>query len=179
MNNIITCKVLDLEDLNSRFLSEFNRHQVTEQVWFQDQDEYKLKLDHFIDEWDDDKKAIVIEDLRRCVSQGGKVIGAYEKDGLAGFANIEGLLFGSKKDYVELPYIHVSYERRGSGIGKKLFIECCKEAKKLGAKKLYIAAHPSVESQAFYKAMGCKSAVEINQHIFEKEPLDLQLEILV
>ena len=79
-------------------------------------------------------------------------------------------------DYVELPYIHVSRELRGSGIGKRLFEICCKEAKLLGAKKLYIAAHPSVETQRFYKHRGCTLASEINTVIFNKEPLDLQME---
>lgn len=179
MKNKITCRLLELADLNHNFLAEFNRYQVTDQVWFKENNQYKIKSDHFIDEWNDDKKALVIEDLRKCLSNGGIVIGSYDEDGLAGFANIESLLFGSKKEYAELPYIHVSSELRCSGIGRELFMKCCKEAKKLGAVKLYIAAHPSIESQGFYKAMGCKHAVEINESILEREPLDLQLEKLL
>jgi GNAT superfamily N-acetyltransferase len=176
MKSKIICKVLELSDFNGSFLTKFNRFQVTDKVWFRENNLYKVKSDHFIDEWDDDKKALVIEDLCQCLNYGGKVLAAYDEDGLAGFANVNGLLFGSKKEYVELPYIHVSSERRGSGIGKKLFNKCCEEAKKLGAVKLYIAAHPSVESQGFYKSMGCHYAVEINEIILKREPLDLQLE---
>jgi GNAT superfamily N-acetyltransferase len=176
MNNKITCRVLEISDLNNNFLKDFNRYQVTNQVWFTEDNEYKMKSDHFIDDWDDEKKAQVIRDLRNCIARGGRVIGAFDEEGLAGFANIEGCLFGTIKDYIELPYIHISSERRGSGIGKKLFKRCCDEAKKLGADKLYIAAHPSIESQGFYTAMGCTHAVEINKSILEREPLDLQLE---
>lgn len=176
MQKTIICKVLSLNDLTDTFLSEFNRYQVTNQVLFKENHQYKMKSDHFIDDWDDNKKAQVIQDLRICIDQGGSAIGAFDEAGLAGFANIDGCFFGLKMQYLELPYIHISSERRGSGIGKILFKKCCEEAKKLGAGKLYIAAHPSVESQEFYKAMGCDEAVEINDVILSREPLDIQLE---
>lgn len=118
----------------------------------------------------------VIRLLRACIKAGGSVIGVYRERELIAFANVENEKFGTYSDYVELPYIHVSREVRGSGIGKKLFEICCEEAKLLGAKKLYVAAHPSVETQHFYKKMGCTLASEINPTIFNKEPLDLQME---
>ena len=52
----------------------------------------------------------------------------------------------------------------------------CLWAKAKGAKKLYISAHSSVESQAFYKAIGCREAEEYSQPHVEKEPCDCQLE---
>ncbi|MCM3719558.1 GNAT family N-acetyltransferase [Fictibacillus phosphorivorans] len=176
MESKIIIKSLGLEDLKDTFLKDFKRYQVTHKVLFMEDDQYKVKSDHFVDDWDDVKKAQVLSDLRTCLLKGGKVIGAFISEELAGFANIESSLFGSKKEYVELPYIHVSSDRRGYGIGKKMFNKCCEEAKRLGAAKLYIAAHPSVESQGFYEAVGCKKAVEINDEIKAREPLDIQLE---
>lgn len=75
--------------------------------------------------------------------------------------------------FTELPYIHVSQEYRRKGIGKTLFSMCCDLAKQMNASKLYIAAHSSVESQSFYRALGCILAKEINDDILAKEPLDL------
>ncbi len=49
-------------------------------------------------------------------------------------------------------------------------------AKAMGAEKLYISAHSSKESQAFYKAVGCVEAEEYNPASVEKEPCDCQLE---
>ena len=49
-------------------------------------------------------------------------------------------------------------------------------AKKKGAGKLYISAHSSVESQAFYRAMGCMEAEVYNSKHVEEEPCDCQLE---
>jgi N-acetylglutamate synthase-like GNAT family acetyltransferase len=172
----IIYQVLRAEDLTPHFLQDFNRHQVTNRVWYEDNGNLVQKEDHFIDDWDEEKKAEIIQSLIKCVNDNGKVIGAYESGRLAGFANVEAKLFGARNEYAELPYIHVSNEKRGCGIGKKLFQMCCSEAQKLGARKLYIAAHPSIESQAFYKKAGCTLAEEINEAIFAKEPLDLQLE---
>ena len=65
---------------------------------------------------------------------------------------------------------------RGTGIGKKLFNAAKDWANKHGAKKLYISAHSAVETQAFYKAMGCTEAQVYNQKHTEAEPFDCQLE---
>ncbi len=176
MESKISYKVLELTDISDGLLNSFHRYQETKNVWYLEEDEFNTKEDYFIDDWSDDNKKLVIQDLRLCAANGGFVAGAYEGKELVGFASVESERFGSKHQYVELPYIHVSSEVRGLGIGKKLFEICCRESKRLGAVKLYIAAHPSIESQAFYKAAGCKRAVEINDDILKREPLDIQLE---
>lgn len=85
----------------------------------------------------------------------------------------------SRGQYLELSGIHVSADHRGNGIGRKL-MDCAKTwAKAQGAEKLYISAHSSVESQAFYKAMGCTEAEEYSRVHAEKEPCDCQLEVLI
>lgn len=59
------------------------------------------------------------------------------------------------------------------------FYQACREAKWLGADKLYISAHFSKESQAAYKALGCVHAKEINPKLSEKEPCDVQFEYVL
>lgn len=174
-NNIIF-RELDLRDLHSSLLKKFSRYQETKRVWFQEDYQYKTKEDHFIEQWDDEKKAMVICDLQNCIKCGGIVVGAFVGSDLVGFASVEGKVFGSDNEYLELSYIHVSNEHRNMGIGKRIFEECSVRAKEKGATKLYIAAHPSEETQHFYRSVGCRFAVEVNQSIFAKEPLDIQLE---
>lgn len=172
----LTYRELDFHSLNANLLGNFNRFQETKRVWFKENDQYKLKDDTFLDHWNDEKKKEIIQSLINCVELGGIAVGAFNNNQLVGFANVESELFGNKKEYVELPFIHVSNEARGSGIGKKIFALCCEKAKRLGAKKLYIAAHPSEETQHFYKAVGCEYAAEVNQKILDRESLDIQLE---
>ncbi|KZE63756.1 hypothetical protein AWM68_11620 [Fictibacillus phosphorivorans] len=172
----ILYKILKRTDLTEDLLDNFSRYQETKKVWYLEDGEFKTKDDSFIDDWSAAKKKLVIEELMLCVTNNGIVAGAYKGMKLVGFASVESERFGSNHQYVELPYIHVSSEARGLGVGKMLFEICCKESKKLGAAKLYIAAHPSIESQAFYEAVGCKQAEEINMEIVKREPLDIQLE---
>ena len=52
-------------------------------------------------------------------------------------------------------------------------------AKEHAAEKLYISDHSAVESQAFYRSMGCVEAKEHNRAHVEKEPWDCQLECVL
>lgn len=176
MSDIIV-RLLDTSDLHEDALKFFNRHQVTNRVRYKDSDTYLYKDDYFVDDWDEQKKQKVVSELLQCIATEGIVTGAYHKDRLIGFANVEGKLFGRNNEYLELPYIHLSKEYRGMGIGRRLFSLCCEKAKEKGAGKLYIAAHPSEESQQFYIRMGCVPAIEVNEDILAREPLDIQLEI--
>ena len=177
MDRIIDYREMTLPDLHRGLLSDFLRFQETYKVWYKTDVGYSVKDDHFIDYWDEEKKGEVIEDLRRCLHNGGAVFGAWDGRNLVGFAAIEGRLFGSECQYVELSYIHVSTQQRGYGIGRELFRFCRAAAKRMGAAKIYIAAHPSIESQKFYKKMGCTYALEVNEEIYIKEPLDIQMEL--
>ena len=85
-------------------------------------------------------------------------------------------LFGGEHRYLDLSSLHVSEEVRGCGIGTALFNEARDWAGEHGAKKLYISAHSSVESQAFYRRMGCVEAAWQHPEHVAKEPFDCQLE---
>lgn len=73
-------------------------------------------------------------------------------------------------------YLYVSRDMRGRGIGRRLFETAKEYARKIGTEKLYISAHSAVETQAFYKAVGCVEASEYQKKHVEKEPFDCQLE---
>ena len=75
--------------------------------------------------------------------------------------------------------MQVSTEYRNKGIGKQLFKLIADSARQLGAKKIYISAHSSEESQAFYRAVGSVDAVEINQVIARNDPFDCQMEYVL
>ncbi len=80
---------------------------------------------------------------------------------------------------MEMSFMHISKEYRHKGLGQKLFNFACKSALALGATKLYIGSHPAYETQLFYNKMGCVDAIEINQEIYNREPLDRQLEYVL
>ena len=105
--------------------------------------------------------------------------GFFLDNALKGFVSVESSLFGNTEKYLDLTSLHVSADLRGNGIGKALFLKAGRWAKAHGAKKLYISAHSAVETQAFYRSMGCVEAQEYNRQHVEAEPFDCQLEYLI
>ena len=52
-------------------------------------------------------------------------------------------------------------------------------AKSWQADKIHLCAGSAEETIAFYHAMGCSEALEINQALFEADQRDLQLEYVI
>lgn len=165
------------QELDIALFSDFHRHQQVHRCWRKINGQWTVIENPFTEDWGETEYRFLVECLKKTIAAGGVVYGAFLDGRLKGFASVENTFFGSQKQYLELSSIHVSEECRGSGIGRKLMEAAKGWAKGHGAQKLYISAHSSVESQAFYRAMGCREAEEYNQAIAAKEPCDCQLEL--
>ena len=130
----------------------------------------------FIDDWDENDYKFLIKCLQSTVRTGGAVFGAFLGGELKGFASVEAMPLGSRGQYRDLTSIHISADVRHAGLGGALFARAKAWAKAQGAEKLYISSHSAVESQAFYAAMGCTDAREIDEEHARREPFDRQLE---
>lgn len=133
----------------------------------------------FVDQWSEEDYGFLVSCLRHTVRTGGLVCGAFFHGELKGFCSVEGVPFGSRDQYYDLSSLHVSAEMRGHGIGRQLFCLAAQWAQAQGGKKLYISSHSAVETQAFYKAMGCVDALEQHREHTEREPFDRQLEFVL
>lgn len=96
---------------------------------------------------------------------------------MKGFAAVLPEIFGGENRYIDLASLHVSQDMRGRGIGTALILKAKDWARQQGAGKLYISAHSAVESQAFYRKMGCVEAKMYHQKHVEEEPFDVQMEL--
>lgn len=115
--------------------------------------------------------------LKATVLSDGEAIGAFdESNKLIGFATINRKFFGENYNYVLLDQLFISLEHRNKGIGKKLLLKISEVAREWQADKIYICAGSAEETIAFYFAIGCKEAVEINKELYENDPRDFQLE---
>ena len=85
-------------------------------------------------------------------------------------------MFGCRYKYVLLDQLFVSNEYQGRGIGKRLFQLSAEKAREWGVDKFYICAGSSEDTLAFYKALGCVDAEEINRQLYESDENDMQLE---
>jgi GNAT superfamily N-acetyltransferase len=160
-------------------LKAFDRYQEIEKTWVNQGSRWVLEENRFVQQWDEAHKESVERGLSACVEGGGFALGAFAWGRLVGFASVINERFGGNMEYVQLEQLQVSKGFRGRGIGRRLFDEVCVYARLLGAGKLYISAHPSQETQAFYMALGCTDAQEIDKALFEAEPFDRHLEYIL
>ena len=188
-------KELTFDDLTDNLLEHFNRYQEVKNILFYENGEWILKDSlfihklndktkekfQFIIDWDHKKKEEVIKiTFTNSIKNGGRILGVFNKKNyLIAFVNLLTDCFGSKKQYIELKQICVSYEYRNRGIGKDLFKMCIKKAKEVGAKKIYISTSLPEETQLFYKNIGCIDAIEVNKEIMERDPYDRQMEYII
>lgn len=118
--------------------------------------------------------------LRQTVMSGGIAIGAFDQDSkLIGFSALNAEPFGTECQYALLDQLFISLEHRRQGIGKQLLLRTAAAAKISGIDKLYICAGSSEETIAFYRAVGCVDAMEINHTLYEQDERDIQLEYSV
>ena len=163
------------EEITDGFLDDFLRLQETKRCWFYEDGKLLLKEHPRVWDWDADKKRYMIGHLR-VYARKNTAFGTFSGDRLAGFAALGDSFFGSRNQYLNLPMLQVSADFRHKGVGRRLFALIAGEAKGRGAEKLYISANNSEESQAFYRAVGCTDAMEVNKEQAELEPFDCQME---
>lgn len=169
-------RTLEQEELCLALFQGFRRHQVVNQCWRREHGRWVVREAPFIDDWGPAEYEILVRCLRNTLKENGFVYGAFTEDGLKGFVSVEGTPMGSRGQYLDLTSIHVSEDTRRLGTGRTLFQAAAAFARQLGAEKLYISAHSAVESQAFYRSMGCVEAEEYQAEHVEQEPFDCQLE---
>lgn len=168
---------LQENEINRELFHDFIRRQVVTKCWRREKGEWAIKDAPFIDDWTEQDYQVLIECLKGTTASGGLVYGAFYEGRLKGFIAVLPEIFGGENKYIDLAAIHVSQDMRGTGIGTVLFKEAKRWAKEKGAEKLYISAHSAVESQAFYKHMGCVEATWYKKEHVEEEPFDCQLEV--
>ena len=165
-----------VDEINRDLFKNFIRHQNVTKCWRNENGKWIIKDAPFIDDWSETDYNTLIECLKNTLKSGGFVYAAFYNGSLKGFVSVEPGLSGGEQKYLDLSSIHVSEDMRGTGIGTHLFMRAKEWAKENGANKLYISAHSAVESQPFYKAMGCTEAQVYNQEHVKAEPYDCQLE---
>lgn len=176
---MITYRTISCEEVSLALFDGFNRAQNVTRCWRKIGGKWVVKDIAFLDDWTETEYREVVRELSDLLHNGGFVAGAFSDGQPKGFIAVDHTLFGSRKQYMNLAYLIVSEEVRGLGIGTELMLRAKAFAKLHGAESLYISAHSAVETQAFYRAMGCTEAEEYNAKLAEKEPCDCQLECRV
>jgi len=176
----IEIKELTLSDINDNLFDNFIRYQKSTKSWYKINGNWALINEEDITDWDKNQKDSLIKlFLDTIIEKRGNIFGAYKDKKLIGFSVLLNNRFGTKEQYVNLAYLHISLDYRHKGLGKKLFGLCVEKAKENGNEKIYISANNAEESIKFYLMNGCKDAMEINEQLAEEEPTNRQLEYII
>jgi predicted N-acetyltransferase YhbS len=111
-----------------------------------------------------------------CFDHGGSVWAAFEGDVVVGAAILESRPIGRRRDTLQLMFLDVGNGHRRQGLGSRLFRTAAEEARRRGAKRLYVSATPSENTVRFYQGRGCVLASEVDPELFALEPEDIHLE---
>lgn len=173
-------RTLTEHEITLELFSQFQRRQNVTLCYRREGNSWVIRPDPFVDDWGPEEYRFLTVCLRNTVSTGGVVYGAFAGDGaLKGFVSVESEPMGQNRDYLDLTSIHVSEELRGQGAGKTLFRLAADWARTRGATKLYISSHSALETQKFYRNLGCVDAKEFCRSHVEQEPFDCQLEYVL
>lgn len=166
---------LHVDEIDADLFAAFERTQVVTTCRRKVEGKWIVFDEPSLIEWGPAEYDEMIERLRNTLRTGGVVWGSFTDGRLKGFAAVEGRPMGSCGQYMELSALYVSSDVRSRGIGAVLFLLAADFARNRGIEKLYISAHSAVETQAFYRTMGCVEAAEPSEAHLERNPLDCQL----
>lgn len=125
--------------------------------------------------WEPGKPARMTPVLEAAFDAGAWCCGAFQAERLVGAAVLESAFFGPDGQTLQLSFLHVSAETRGTGVGKTLFERARAEAKVRGATRMYVSATQTERTVRFYLARGCEVLAEPDPRLFELEPEDIHL----
>ncbi len=165
------------EALTPALFDGFHRHQIIQDVWQLQDGQWVIdSAPRLIEDWGQKQHEFICHCLRETLTDGGRVWGAFVGDKLKGIVAVNAPPLGSQGQYRDIPFLHVSEEYRGQGIGKALFARAKEAARELGGNMLYISSQVSTETQAFYAKMGCQDASEPSAEHIRWNPQERQLE---
>ncbi len=164
------------QELIPSLFDGFHRQQEINACWHKENGLWRIRsAPRIIEDWDQPQREFICWCLQNTLRAGGMVTGAFTDGKLKGIIAVDATPLGSQGQYREIPFLQVSQDSRGQGIGRRLFGMAKAFAKEIGGRQLYISSQPSVETQAFYKALGCREAEEYSPEHVQRGPDDCQL----
>lgn len=117
--------------------------------------------------------------LQACHDRGGWLYGLFDEQQIIGAAVLDSRCIGRNADLLQLQFLHVGRMHRGQGRGRQLFGLAEAEARRRGARGMYISATPSAHTIDFYLRLGCRLSAEPDPQLLALEPDDIHLEYVL
>lgn len=113
--------------------------------------------------------------LAACHDAGGWLHGVFDGPTLLAAAVLDGRFVATGDARLQLSFLHVGRAHRGRGFGTRLFRLAASEARRRGARSLYVSATPSAHTIDFYRRLGCAVLPDPDPALLAAEPDDIHL----
>lgn len=130
---------------------------------------------HECPNWNEDLTREIQERYLFELQNEGLAIGAFDGDILVGFGVLAHKFRGRNREQLQVDLMYVSRNYRRQGIGTQIMNELSIEARKRGARYLYISSTETRSAVSFYKRNGSQLTEELDKELFNKEPKDIHL----
>jgi GNAT superfamily N-acetyltransferase len=159
-----------------RIWQEIDRRELVRNIYRVKNDElFEEKVDFDVKGWPPGEERKYMPLLQECYDRGGFFHGAFHNEKLIGVVVLESKLIGKRKDQLQLKFLHVSRDFRRKGLGTKLFLIAANEARKRGAKQLYVSSCESKNTVDFWLRRGCVITDDLDEELYRLEPEDIHL----
>lgn len=174
LRNMITYRPLTPEMAGK--LAEIDRSESIDKIYTLNEGAlFSVEMHCECSSWDAVALKEVQERFRSELQKGGMGIGAFKEDALVGFGVLAHAFIGAAQDQLQVDLLYVSRNFRRKGIGKSILQMLSEEAKKRGAKALYISSTETRSAVSFYMGNGAAVTAEVDKVLFEKEPTDIHM----
>ena len=171
-------RVLQREDI-SKFV-QIDRTESVDQIYYMRGGTLVMEKEHWdVPDWSLSEKQQRIVGLKESYDRGASIYSAFDGLMLVGLSVLDHNPIPSGVDRFNLAGLWVSHSYRGKGIGRRLCQFIKQGARELGARALYVSATPSENTVRFYKSVGFQLAELIDQDLYEKEPEDIHMELIL
>jgi N-acetylglutamate synthase-like GNAT family acetyltransferase len=158
-------------------IRNIDRSEIINQIYYYKNSKLILKNEYYnVTGWEPNN---IERNINNLYDRGGSFFGLFQEERIVGIVALECKFIGSNNDQLQVVFLHIDKNYRKKGYGKILMNQAKERAKELGAKKLYISATPSKNTVDFYLYIGCKLASEINADLYQLEPNDIHLEMII
>ncbi|WP_233531843.1 GNAT family N-acetyltransferase [Paenibacillus alkalitolerans] len=135
----------------------------------------EVSTDHDCPNWNQEMLKEIQERYLFELRNGGMAVGAFDGKTLIGFGVLAHKFRGIQQDRLQVDLMYVSRNYRRRGIGTRILNELADEARRRGAKYLYISSTETRSAVSFYESNGSQLTKEVDEELFNKEPRDIHM----
>ncbi|MGQ8874452.1 GNAT family N-acetyltransferase [Paenibacillus sp. TSA_86.1] len=175
---MITYQILNLDHVKQ--LHEVDRSEYIDLIYeVIEQSLVEHKQDYDCANWDQEQLQEIQDRYIYELQQGGMAYGAFEGVRLVGFGVLAHQFRGKEHNQLQLDLMYVSRAYRRQGIGQRILTFLSNEARKRGAKSLYISSTETRSAVSFYQSQGSHMTSDVDEELHTKEPKDIHMTIKI